>query len=115
MNFYRKEKTKNEIFTPQLFSSQQFNHKINLDCEKKSNINSSEILIYHNKKAKEEQKNLTNDCLNDNLAQNNNENNLENDKIKNSNSSKNMNDFIIKDKEKENQNLNINNEKINTI
>ena len=115
MDFYRKEKTKNEIFTPQLFSSQQFNHKINLDCEKKSNINSSEILIYHNKKAKEEQKNLTNDCLNDNLAQNNNENNLENDKIKNSNSSKNMNDFIIKDKEKENQNMNINNEKINNI
>ena len=79
MDFYRKEKTKNEIFTPQLLSSQQFNYKINLDCEKKSNINSGEILIYHNKKSKEEQKNLTNDCLNDNLEQNNNENILEKD------------------------------------
>ena len=52
-----------------------------MDCEKKSNINSGEILIYHNKKSKEEQKNLTNDCLNDNLEQNNNENILEKDKI----------------------------------
>ena len=132
MNFFRKEQTKNERFTPHLFSSQEINHKMNFDLEKKSNINSSEILIYHNKKGKEEQKNLTNGCLNDNLAQKDNKNNLENDnilntididknsnqdknKIKNVNSSKNMIDFIIKNNEKENQNYNINNEKINNI
>ena len=56
MKIFRKEKIKNEIFAPQIFSSQEIKHKNNFDFEKKSNTNSNEILIYHKKKEKEEEK-----------------------------------------------------------
>ena len=132
MKIFRKEKIKNEIFAPQIFSSQEINHKTNFDFEKKSNANSSEILIYHKKNEKEEEKNITKGSLNDYLAQKNDKDNLDNDNILNNfepennsnhekikindlNSPKNINDFIYKENEKEELNSNINNEKINNI
>ena len=39
MKIFRKEKIKNEIFAPQIFSSQEIKHKNNFDFEKKSNTN----------------------------------------------------------------------------
>lgn len=104
MNFKRK-KIQNEHPQTNLFWSQEINHKRNQEVEKQSSINSSEVLIYHDRLDEKKFEFKFNQNLKENLPQNNY-------KI---NSIQNIKEYITKENKNEQKISNINTKNINNI
>ena len=104
MNFKRK-KIQNENPPTNLFWSQEINHKRNQEVEKQSSINSSEVLIYHDRLDEKKFEFKFNQNLKENLPQNNY-------KI---NSIQNIKEYIPKENKNEQKNSNINTKNINIV